>query len=97
MALRITRYASDGILCDEWECPSCKNLENDIERVRESYHLLVKLLYSKEAINPHTLDNIINDMGAYLEADDCIPMHLPTVQPVGCLPEVLYLVNKEMV
>ena len=96
MAYTKLGYDDYGMLCDEFECPECHKAENKIEGIEEEFRMLAKLLYSKEAINPHTLDNIMCEIESYLGKRDIVPNHLPTVQPVGTMPEVLYQINKDL-
>lgn len=84
-----------GIL-DEEECPCCTKTQTSLDHAKESFELLVKMLHSKEMLNPHTLGMLLEDVNAYCGFKADIPAHLPTVQVVAADPMTVYSVNREL-
>ncbi len=97
MPLVTCGHPDNWYVCDEEVCPDCKKTERDLDNAKESFDMLVKILYSKdEPINPHTLEMVLEDMRAYCGFDSDYPEHLPTVQRVGKDVPMLYELNKEL-
>jgi hypothetical protein len=85
-----------GIL-DEDVCPCCKKTEDSLDNAKEYFELLIKMLHSKEMINPHSLAMLLEEIDAYCGFKCAMPAHLPTVQVVAADPMTVYPINRDLI
>lgn len=81
---------------DQEECPCCVETQKSLDNAEEYFDMLVKMLHSKEQINPYTLGNVLEELRAYCGFKTDMPAHLPTVHVVAANPMTLYSINKDL-